>query len=157
MKIRTLINKAAKCKTDQDVAELLSIMQDKIGNSRFLSNLVEANSEAYMEDGGSSASVRFDLNYGLSDDYIILVRPEIRYGEFCIYVATNLMIDGRGFGSQNWKEIDSSVNELKFDLDSTVSSACKRAKEVAIENHLALLDSVGVPGKLAATIAKNSW
>lgn len=68
MKVKSLLAKAAKCKTQEDADKLLDTLERVFGNARPLAHLPQYNSEAYMEDD-NKPFVRFELNQvsGYSD------------------------------------------------------------------------------------------
>lgn len=93
MKIKTLITRSNRCKTDEDAQKLLDMLKQAFSKSRDLSHLYTFNEEAYIED---SAFVRFEFNREISDDYVTMIRPQIRDGEVSVCVVTNHMLDGLG-------------------------------------------------------------
>ncbi len=155
MKIQTLINKAAKCKTTEDAEALLGILQKAFGNAKPLRHLGEANAESYME--GETPLVRFELNHVISDDYITMIRPEIRDGEVSVYIETNRMLDGKGMMSQKWEQVDGMEDLIECRPEQTVAQVAELAAEVAIANHRMLIESVGVPMRAAEQAARSSW
>ena len=69
MKVKSLLAKAAKCKTQEDADKLLDTLERVFGNARPLTHLPQYNSEAYMEDD-NKPFVRFELNQEISEHYI---------------------------------------------------------------------------------------
>ena len=155
MKVKSLLAKAAKCKTQEDAADLLETLERVFGGARPLAGLDQYNSEAYMEDG--QPYVRFELNHKISDHYITMIRPEIRFGKLVIVVVTNCMLDGKGMSSQSWEAIDGMDEAIEATDDQTTDALVKRARELAIANHAELIQRVGVPRLVAEKAAKQSW
>lgn len=156
MKIKTLLTKAKICVTEDDVQKLLETLKRVFGNSRPLSHLCQANDEAYMENDGNPF-VRFELNREINDDYITMIRPEIRDETIVISVVTHRMLDGFGMMSQNWESIEEMDDLIKCEPDRTVSDIAIRAAELAIFHHRMLIESVGVPQEIADKAAKECW
>lgn len=156
MKAKSLLAKAALCKTDADAAKLLETMQRVFGNAKPLAHLPINNEESYMEADGPF--VRFELNREISDHFVTMIRPEIRDGELVVCVLTNQMKDGHGLSSQDWGVVDGLDEEvIKADPDQTVAQLAKRATELAIADHRLLIERVGVPFEVARVTAEKSW
>lgn len=155
MKVKTLLAKAAKCKTQEDVNDLLDTLQEEVGNARALAHLPFNNAEANLEGWGPY--VRFELFHKISDDYITSICPEIRGGQFAVAVRTDHMLDGLGTASQCWETVEGMHGLIQSDGDQTIAFMAKRAKELALANHVRLLERVGVPQRVAFKIAKQAW
>lgn len=155
MKVKSLLAKAAKCKTQEDADKLLDTLERVFGNARPLAHLPQHNSEAYMEDG--KPFVRFELNQEISEHYITMIRPEIRDGKLVVDVVTNRMLDGMGMSSQSWEAEDGMEDTIEADDDRTIADLAKRAKELAIANHAQLIERVGVAHSVALDAAEKSW
>lgn len=154
MKIKTLITRSNRCKTDEDAQKLLDMLKQAFSKSRDLSHLYTFNEEAYIED---SAFVRFEFNREISDDYVTMIRPQIRDGEVSVCVVTNHMLDGLGMMSQSWESIEGLDDLLECEPDRTVSDIAQRAAELTISQHRMLIESVGVPHVIAEETAKKCW
>lgn len=161
MQVQQLLDTAARCTTEKDAAELLNMMVTAFSTTGPLAHLGVYNLEAYMEERPSkepAAFVRFELNRIISEDYITMIRPEIREGEMVVVVITNHMLDGLGMASKNWEVpnfLDESV--IEADSDSTTEDLAQRAKELAIADHRLLIERVGVPEPIARETALQSW
>lgn len=155
MKVETLLAKAAKCKTEADANNLLEVLRNVFGNARPLAHLPQYNSEAYM--GGGTPFVRFELNQVISEHYITMIRPEIRFGKLMVDVVTNHMLDGLGMSSQSWEVQDEMEDTIEADDHRTIAGLAQQAKELAIANHALLIERVGVPSSLARDTARKCW
>lgn len=155
MKVKSLLAKAAKCKTQADVDKLLDTLERVFGNAKPLAHLPQYNSEAYMED--DTPFVRFELNQEISEHYITMIRPEIRDGKLVVDVVTNRMLDGMGMSSQSWEAEEGMEDTIEADDDRTIADLAQRAKELAIANHAQLIERVGVAHSVALDAAEKSW
>ncbi len=155
MKVKSLLAKAAKCKTQDDADNLLDTLQRVFGNARPLAHLEQNNREAFLE--GDKPFVSFELNQEISEHYITMIRPEIRNRALVVVVATNHMLDGLGMSSKSWETEDGMEDVIEADDDRTVADLAKRAKELAIANHAQLIERVGVAHAVALKAAKKSW
>ncbi len=156
MKVKSLLAKAAKCKTQEDADKLLDTLERVFGNARPLAHLPQYNSEAYMEDD-NKPFVRFELNQEISEHYITMIRPEIRDGKLVIDVVTNRMLDGMGMSSQSWEAEEGMEDTIEADDDRTIAELAQRAKELAIANHAQLIERVGFAHAVALEAAEKSW
>jgi len=155
MKIKTLISRARNCKTENDAGALLETLIRVFGNAKPLSALHVANEEAYME--GEDPFVRFELNHVISDDYITMIRPEVRNGEVSVYIETSRMLDGKGMCSQRWEQVEGSEELIECRPDQTVLEVAEIASSLAVANHRLLIESVGVSKEIAESAARASW
>lgn len=153
MKVKTLLKQAKKCKTESDVDGLLDVLRDEF-TKHFSYGWY--NHEASMEDG--SPFVRFEINREICDNYVTMIRPEIRSGALVVTVATSHMRDGFGMSSQNYEQAD-GLEEAVIEArdDQTVKEICKIAAELAIADHRLLIEQVGVPESIAREVAKKCW
>ena len=154
MKIKTLITRSNLCKTDEDAQKLLDMLKQAFVKSRALSHLYTYNEEAYMED---SVLACFEFNREISDDYVTMIKPEIRDAEVTVCVVTSRMVDGLGMMSQHWETIEGMDDLIECEPDRTVSDVAQRAAELAISHHRMLIESVGVPRVIAEETANKSW
>ena len=155
MKVKSLLDKAAKCKTQDDAYKLLDTLQRVFGNARPLAHIPLYNIEAYME--GDKPFVRFELNKEISKHYVTMIRPEIRFGKLVVVVVTNRMLDGMGIYSQSWEAEEEMDEIIEADDDRTFAGLVKQAKDLAIANHAQLIERVGVAHSVALKTAKKSW
>lgn len=156
MKVKSLLAKAAKCKTQADADKLLETLKRVFGNAKPVCHLGWYNPEAYME--GDKPFVGFELNQEISEHYITMIRPEIRNGEFVVVVTTNHMLDGLGMSSQSWEAVEGMEEDvIEGDADRPVADMAQRAKEIAIANHAQLIERVGVSHAVALDAAEKSW
>ena len=155
MKVKSLLARAAKCKTQDDADNLLSTLERVFGNARPLAHLPKYNSEAYIEDG--TPFVRFELNQEISEHYITMIRPEIRDGKLVVDVVTNRMLDGMGMSSKSWEAEEGMEDTIEADDDRTIADLAQRAKELAIANHAQLIERVGVAHSVALEAAEKGW
>lgn len=161
MQVQQLLDQAAACTTNEDAAALLNNLVTAFSTAGPLSHLGVYNLESYMEDRPSkepAAFVRFELNRIISEDYITMIRPEIRDGQMVVVVITNRMLDGLGMASKSW-EVPDFLDEavIEADPDSTTEDLAQRAKELAIADHRLLIERVGVPESIARDTALQSW
>lgn len=159
MKIKSLLALAANCTTDTDAEALLDTIREVVGKTRALGHLLEANPDFSMEGlpNDGSPFVRYELNHVLSDQFIIMIQPEIRDGKMGITVLTNHMRDGMGMQSQDWEIFKELEEHIEADSEMTVAQLAQAAKDEAIRQHAVLLESVGVATKAALRAAKASW
>ena len=154
MKIKTLMTRANRCKTDEDAQKLLDMLKQAFSKNRALSHLYTYNEEAYMED---SAFACFEFNREISDDYVTMIKPQIRDSEVSVFVVTNRMLDGLGMMSQHWEAVEDMDDLIECEPDRTVSDIAQRTVELAISQHRMLIESVGVPQVIAEETAKKCW
>lgn len=155
MKIKTLLSKALRCKSQADADNLLGTLTDVFSAHRLVSHLETANNEAYMEEAGPL--VRFELNRVISEHYITMVRPEIRDGKLVVVVVTNHMKDGLGMSSQDWEVVDEMEVVIEPTEDQTVAQVVRQAVDCALADHQELIERVGVPPAIAKKTARQSW
>jgi hypothetical protein len=160
MKAATLLKQAAKCKLKDDARKLLDRLTEAFQvNKSKIGHLETANDDCYIEDDRGVVSVEF--NRKISDDYIIMIRPEIRDGKMIVLVVTNRMLDGLGMQSKRWEVATVNGAELEdlieVDEDRVVLDVAKRAAELAISHHQRLIEQVGVPQEIAAKTAQKCW
>jgi hypothetical protein len=155
MKIQSLLGIAKLAKSEVDAAELLLLMVEEFGKVRKLKNLGSMNEEAYME--GDHPHVSFELNQVISDDFVTMIRPEIRDGSFSIEVITNKMLDGHGLSSKDWEVVDNLEDELDLDGVETVAQVGLMAYEKSVFNHASLIEKLGIPFADAHKLAKKVW
>jgi len=156
METKTLLAKAKRCKTEGDAEKLLNTLERDFGKLRPVTHLDQANSEAYLEAEGKPF-VRFEMNRVISDDYITMIRPEIRDEELVVTVATNRMLDGRGMMSKSWETVEGMDDLVESYPGRTVRDMVERAVQLAISHHRLLIERVGVPQQVAETAAKECW
>lgn len=155
MKIKSILAQAAKCTTPEDAQNLLETMKRVFGNHKLLSHLGIYNDEYYMED--EKPFVRFELNREISDEYVTMIRPEIRDDKFIVVVQMNRMNDKLGMWSRDFEVVDGMDDDFEQDGEQTIDKVCKRVVAQAIGYHQLLIESVGVPESLAKKTAKSSW
>jgi len=155
MKVKNLLAIAAQCDTEEAAEQLLDALKSNFSESDAIASLVDANDEAMME--GDSPFVSVEFNHVISDHYITMIRPEIRFGKLSIVVATNHMRDGLGMFSQSYDVIEDMDEAFDADDDDTIVSVAAKAKEMAIAHHATLIERVGVPPLIAQAAAQESW
>lgn len=155
MKIKSLLSKALRCKSQADADNLLVTLADSFSAPRLVCGLETANHEAYMEDAGPL--VRFEMNRVISGHYITMIRPEIRDGKLVVAVITNHMVDGLGMSSQNWEVVDDMEVVIEPTENQTVAQVVRQAVDCAIADHCELIERVGVPPAIAKRAARQSW
>lgn len=156
MKVKTLLAKASKCKTQEDANELLGVLKQVFSETKPLSKLCVANEEAYMEKD-NQPFVRFELNQELSGHYVTTIRPEIRDGNLVVEVETCHMRDGFGMQSQSWVVIEGMDDIIEADdVEISIAKLARQAKELAISNHAELIERLGVPRPVALAAARKS-
>ncbi len=154
MKINALLKQASRCKTDEDAEQLLDRLQQAFAKSRWLKHLSVTNREAYIED---QAIVRFEFNHEISEDYVVMIQPQICDGECSVIIQTNRMLDRLGMSSQHWEVMDGMDELIECDPERRVCDVAIRSAELAIMQHSLLIKSVGVPETIARKTAKACW
>ena len=155
MKVKTLLALAATCVTEDDAQNLLYALKDAFSKTSALGHLPAANLDASME--GDTPFVRYELNNVLSDQFILMIQPEIRDEKLCVAVCLNHMKDGLGMQSQDWELFLDLETCLDAEPDETIAALAKRVKEVALDHHAELLTSVGLKRAPAKRAAAQSW
>lgn len=155
MEVKSLLEIAAECRTDADAENLLEALREAFSEASSVSHLPQFNAEFCMEEGGPF--VRFELNKKISEYYITMIRPEIRDGKLVVDVVTNHMLDGMGMDSRSWEVVGEMEESLEAEESQTVAELADRAKELAIDNHVQLLERVGVGRLVAFDVAEKSW
>ena len=156
MKVQTLLDQAAQCKTVSDAQDLCLAMQAAFANCSALSHLGVYNPDYTMEADGPYA--QFELNREISEYYVTAIKPGIRSGEFFVDVRTTHMKDGRGLLSRSWANVD-GLDEEVIDVlsDEAVEDVAQRAKEMALLHQSLLIERAGVPEAAAREAALASW
>lgn len=157
MKVKSLLAKARKCKTQADAAGLLESLKAAFADTHLFSGLSWDNAEGDLEAGDGEPFVRFELNHVISDHYITMIRPALRTGELTIDVVTQHVLDGAGMGSHSWKPVQDLDVSTTADEDDTVQALAQSAKASAIDQHVNLLIRAGVPNRDARLIANKQW
>lgn len=155
MKIKTLLAQAAKCKSKKDAQNLLETLIRVFGNHKLLAHLGIYNQECEME--GEIPFVRFELNREISDEYVTMIRPEIRCGKLFVVVQMNRMNDKLGMCSKESETVEGMDDDFEATENQTINDLCLRVIDQAIAYHRLLIESVGVPEKIANQTAKSSW
>lgn len=156
MRVSVLLNKLAKCETEKQIKNFLKTEFVPVFNGfAKLAKLQACNPDCSHQKSGSSVSVEF--NHVISGKYITCIKPEILDGEFMIYIVTNYMHDGLGLMSQDYELMPDKEVLLKGDPSDRLLTLVKNAIQHAIDQHASLIESVGVPRKLALSVAKKSW
>lgn len=156
MKIKSILKRAAKCTSNLEADELLNFWKDQWRKQRPLAHLDTFNDEAYQE-AEKQPSVQFEFSRVISDDYITEIRPVIRQGQVYIYVRTQRMLDGCGLSSKSWEIVDEMDDVIDPHEDQTLAQLAVQIRELAIAHHRQLIESVGVPLKLALKTAEECW
>ena len=156
MKTQTLLAKAKRCRTEAEASKFLATFQGIFSKAPLLSHLLALNGEAYIESG-NGAYASFQLARVLNEFYIISIQPKIGGGTLSIRVVTDVMLDGHGIASKQWKTLE-RINELvECDPCQSLPYLIRQAKELAIDHHRMLIESVGVPEEFSKAIARKSW
>lgn len=155
MKLKKLLTAASR----MEPLDVCNMLQDAFGHTRPFAGLplTGDNPDYAMEADGPYA--RFELNFVISNYYIMSLSPEIRNGTVGIGVRLQYMKDGYGMQSQSWETHGDGEYEdfLDGEDDETVAQLAARAKSRAIEYHASLVESVGIPRAAAAKAAKAAW
>jgi len=159
MKAKTLLAQAAKCTSAEDAQALLDTLKEAFCATKALRHLGTYNDDAIME--GDKPFVRFELNHKISDEYITMIRPEIRDGKLVVEVVTNRMLDGLGMQSQSWEAVEGLEDLLPRRDDDvenglTIAQLANQVRDAVIANHADLIERVGVARTLAIKVAKKS-
>ena len=156
MKISAFLNAAKKCTTPADVATLELMVREAFMATKALRYLTPANNESDLEAPGG-AYLHFEANRVISDEYITMIRPEIRDGKFVIAVVTNRMLDKHGLASKSWDQLEDMDDLIEAEPEQSVYELAQAAKDKAIDHHMRLIESVGVPRVFAGKAAQRSW
>lgn len=155
MKISSLLKLADVCKTQAQARDLLDKMRDAFVACPSVSSLETTNEDANMED--ETPFVHFEFNRVISGHYITTIQPEIRDGKATVVVLTNRMLDGMGMQSTNWEVVDGMEEIIAATPSHTVKMLANQAKASALAHHKTLLEAVGVPSAISASVARRSW
>lgn len=155
MKVKSLLKIASKCKTEDDVKALLETLKRVFANAGPLNHLYLHNEESDME--GRHPNVCFHLSHEISNSYITAIRPEIRGEKFTVIVSTNRMLDDLGLASKAWEPLEDMEELVEVNDDKTIKEIAMEAKELAIANHVRLIEQVGVTYAAAKAAALESW
>lgn len=155
MKVKTLLSKAKKCKTNEDAHELIKTLESIMRNTNALKHLPTHNHEAYLED--DELFVQFEFNRVLSEHYITMIRPEVRGDKFVIVVSTQRMLDGLGLESQSWESVNNLDDQIDSEESDTITRMAQKAKTLAIYHQTWLIEQLGVSDDVAFKVAVRSW
>ncbi|MBC3871492.1 hypothetical protein [Undibacterium oligocarboniphilum] len=155
MKIKSLLSKAKRCSSQEDAAQLLDLLKDKINKHPLLSHLWIYNAESMMEV--DTPFVSFELNRVYSDEYVLMIRPEIRDEAFTIQVTMYHMQDKLGVCSKKANPLVEMNEVLEPSKEQNLEEVCVQAVKIAINYHRMLMVSVGVPNSIANTTADSCW
>jgi hypothetical protein len=154
--VKNFLAYAAKCKTEADAIPLLTALQEALFlDAPDLAWLERQNDDFSIENG--KPYVHFELNRVISDHYITTIRPEIRDGKMRVNVATNRMLDGHGLMSQRWEVAHELDEDILPSSDMTMQAVALRAKRIAIDQHVTLLEMLGIPRADAQELCKKLW
>lgn len=156
MKVQAILDEAIKCVNDEECLALVGKIEAEFEKVDYLKYLQTANSEAYLE-GEDGPHIRFELNKVLSGKNIICVAPYIREGEFRLRSSINHMKDGLGMNSKSWEVDYDSEEDEEVSEDKTIEQVAQRVKELIIDQHAYLLQSVGLTKENALTAARKEW
>lgn len=155
MKVSTLQEQAVQCKTQSDADELLRMLIKAFMKKGVLSHLNQANSESFIE--GDKPYVKVEFNRVVSDGYIIMIQPEIRDNKLIVVVVTQRMLDGLGLSSESWEAVEKMDDQITCYPAQSIDEVVVQAMHLAIDHHRQLIESVGVPSKLAKDLAREYW
>ncbi|OCX69488.1 hypothetical protein [Acidithiobacillus thiooxidans] len=142
MRANNLVDKAGRCHTDDDAENLLEEFKSAFLSTPQFCGFSTWNEEAYME--GCKPHLRFEMNYVISNIYILEVEPVIRDSELTISIALQLMKDGLGIESRSWETKDEEVIEVDANSDITVEDLAKSAREIALGFHTKIVENAGL-------------
>lgn len=158
MNVKSLLALAGECKTEKQV--LPAFLQFKSAfTSHFekrLSRLCLANDDYWLEKPGQPF-LQFEVNYEISNEFIISAKIEIRTGALVVYVVCNHMLDKLGMYSRSCKPDNENEALLEFEGDSSVQMIIKAMVDEFIRQHTLLLMAVGLNTEEADKAAKRRW
>lgn len=155
MHVKLFLEQAANCKTQEDADILLGKLQQHFCRTSALAHLPQYNVEAYM--CGDSPFLRVELKSTISGYYVTEIRPDIREGKFFVDIETLHMPDGRGVSCQSWCRVEGLKDTLAAEDTDYLDEVAQNAAELAVANHVSLLERVGVPYGDARDIAMKAW
>lgn len=149
MKVQKLLKLAASCTTDESCATVANALQEQLDKSALKGKAIVAH-EQYLEDE-NAPHVSFEVTQMLSQEYALRGVIEVRDRKLTAYTQSIRFLDKKGESSSHWITVDEE--DLVIDDDETILALCRRMKVGLIARHAALLESVGLPNKVALTAA----
>lgn len=157
MNVKSLLDKAAACTTDEQAQEAAQALAEAFGKTRALSGLSALNIEGYIEAPGRP-HLSMELVRQLSEHYALCIVPEIRDETLTVVARLDHFKDGQGMQSCDFERVfDEDSDILEAQEEQTVKELAKLAKEMAIKLHARLIESVGVSERAAQLAAKRAW
>lgn len=146
-------------KSDCSAAMLLVTLQDALLNGTFLHGRQPVNEEHCTDSDGLFVS--FEVQEVLSSDFAFEICPQIRGGVISAVVNVIRFNDSAGraskdFGVFKLNGCDASEH-LIADANETVANFVGRIFRHVLDQHTALLESVGVGSLEARSIAEEYW
>lgn len=152
MKVQKLLKLAASCTTNESCATVANALQEQLDKSA-LKNATIVALEQYLE-ADHAPHVSFEITQMLSQEYALRGVIEIRDCELTAYTESIRFLDKKGESSTHWVSV--TDEDLDVHDDETILALCRRLKAGMIARHASLLESVGVPSKVAMTAAKKA-
>lgn len=142
MRANDFIKQAEKCRTDKDAEALCEKLQSAFLATPEFCGFSADNAESYME--GETPHLHFEMNYAISNVYILAVEPIIRESQLSIGIALQFMNDGLGLHSRSWTTKDEEVIEVGKDSDITIEALAQDALQLAFDFHTKLAEESGL-------------
>lgn len=148
MLIKTLLERAASCRTQGDVEALLAVMKAEFFEKGPLKQFSPSWQGGSLADGDPFFGV--DGAKDIANGYVLEIRPEIRKG----HVFVRVLLMNKASGTNLCDEVSPYRDDTNED---TVAKLCELIKKKAIALHQDLIESVGVPKHEAARIASDCF
>lgn len=155
MRAKYFVEKAAECNTDDDAEKLLEAFKSVFLSTPQFCGFLTSNDKAYMEE--RSPYLSFEMNYVISNAYILEVEPIICDSRLRVNISMQFMEDGLGMGSRSWKTIDEEVIDGNSDI--SISELAKNAQEIALGFHakIAEMSGLGFTSTTAMEAVEQVW
>lgn len=150
MKVQKLLKLAAACTTDESCATVANALQEQLDKSALKDKIIVLH-ENYLEYDGEP-HLSFEITQHLSKEYALRGVIELRDCTLTAYVQSIRFLDQMGEASKHWVPVTEEDLEAD-DEEETILALCRRMKVGLIARHAALLESVGLPNKVALTAA----
>ncbi|EPG9350615.1 hypothetical protein ACKU3Z_029840 [Pseudomonas aeruginosa] len=145
--------------SDCSAAALLVALQDALLNGTFLHGRQPVNEDGCTDSDGLFVS--FEIQEVISNDFAVEIRPEIRGGVVSALVNVIRFNDSAGRASKNFGVFKLNGCDASEYLIAAASETAGhfvgRIRRHVLDQHIALLESVGVGSLQARSIAEEFW
>lgn len=159
MQIKTLLEQAARCTTEQEVPALCATIREAFDRTALFSKVKferdphACKDEAIVCKVGALVQLRF--NHQHSDAFVTSLVVTIDEEGFGITVVTSYC--KAGFGNSRYSIEGMEDDFVEAQPHETLDEVLAKVRELAMVHQRKLLEMVGVPENLSADLAEKLW